>query len=158
MKATNAMRIFLVDDDEIFQIMLSEYLRARFDYQIECFASGEDFLPHLHKRPDIVLLDHNLLLESGLDILKRIKGQYPSIQVLAVSGQDNLSITMEIMQNGAFSYVAKSENTFEEISEKILEMREHAEAAQLSKNETAGFLIGLAALIAGTVFSLFQLF
>lgn len=147
MKTAEETLIFLVDDDQIFQIMLSEYLKEKFNYKVEIYGSGEECLNELRKEPDVVLLDYNLFASNGLETLKKIKEINADIQVLSVSGQTNLNTTMEIMQNGAFSYIVKDESTFEVIGVKIREMLDTAQVRKNERNEIVGVMALVASLI-----------
>lgn len=109
--------IFLVDDEPIQNEMLKDYISERFRYQIKTYESGEDALKDMHLNPEIVVLDFHLNshlpnAQNGVEVLKRIKEQFPAVQVIMLSGQDKLEVAIDSMKHGAYDYVIKGETAF----------------------------------------------
>jgi two-component system, OmpR family, response regulator len=109
--------IFLVDDEPIQNEMLKDYISERFKYQIKTYESGESALQDMHLNPEIVVLDFHLNshlpnAQNGVEVLKRIKEQYPAVQVIMLSGQDKLEVAIDSMKHGAYDYVIKGETAF----------------------------------------------
>ncbi len=115
--ATDKRYVFLVDDEPIQNEMLKDYLNERFLYEIMTFESGEDMLKNMHLNPEIVVLDYHLSAhipnaKNGLEILKTVKEQYPTVQVIMLSGQDKINVAVDSMKYGAYDYVIKGETAF----------------------------------------------
>jgi two-component system, NarL family, nitrate/nitrite response regulator NarL len=72
---------------------------------------------------DIVIVDINLPEVSGIDLTEKIKKEYPSIKVLAMSTFKERSYISQMIKNGASGYLVKSAS------------KEEIEAAILSANE-----------------------
>lgn len=109
--------IFLVDDEPIQNEMLKDYISERFKYQIKTYESGESALQDMYLNPEIVVLDFHLNshlpnAQNGVEVLKRIKEQYPAVQVIMLSGQDKLEVAIDSMKHGAYDYVIKGETAF----------------------------------------------
>ena len=109
--------IFLVDDEPIQNEMLKDYIADRFQYKIKTYESGEAAIKDMHLDPEIVVLDFHLNAhlpdaQNGVEVLKRIKEQYPKVQVIMLSGQDKLDVAVDSMKYGAYDYVIKGETAF----------------------------------------------
>ena len=118
------INIYIVDDDEL----LSKILRTKFeqtgDYKIISFITGEEFLEYFTKTPiikrqiHIVILDYLLKSNSnpnaknGIDILKSIKELNKDVEVIMLSGVDDVDIATLTIKSGAVSFIKKNENSF----------------------------------------------
>lgn len=58
-------------------------------------------------QPDLVLLDMNLPGESGIDLLPRIKKEWPETEVIMITGQPTYEIAVEAMKRGAYHFITK---------------------------------------------------
>lgn len=116
--------LFLVDDESYQSEMLKDYLVERFLYDIKIFDNGEEALANMHLNPEIVILDYHLSshkkdAKNGVEILKRIKDQYPQTQVIMLSGQDKIDVAVDTMKYGAYDYVVKGESAYTRIENVI---------------------------------------
>ena len=125
------INIYIVDDDEL----LSKILRTKFeqsgDYKIISFITGEEFLTYYKTAPSnkrqthIVILDYllksntNPNVSNGIDILKSIKELNKDIEVIMLSGIDDVDIATLAMKMGAVSFVKKNENSFLRIQNNV---------------------------------------
>ncbi|MEL6302272.1 MAG: ATP-binding protein [Pseudomonadota bacterium] len=68
------LKILMCDDDEVILEAFAEMFRRR-GYKTSRVASGADLIAHLKRSHyDVVVLDLNLNGESGIDVLKQIRG------------------------------------------------------------------------------------
>lgn len=110
MSKNNSPKIVLVDDDEFcLSVYEQEILNLGFK-KITKYRSGTALLGNLHLKPDIIFLDYNLGDIKGLELLQQIKKFDPHIYVVIVSGQSDMDVTVELLQNGAFDYIVKDES------------------------------------------------
>lgn len=125
------INIYIVDDDEL----LSKILRTKFeqsgDFKIISFVSGEEFLEYFknnlfNKRQiHIVILDYlfktnsNPQAKNGIEILKSIREVNKEIEVIMLSGLDDVDIASQAIKNGAVSFVKKNENSFLRIQNNV---------------------------------------
>lgn len=112
-------RIFLVDDDTKHLIMLKNHLEKRSDYdlKVNIFSNGENCLEKMHERPHVIILDYYLDgiktdAANGLEILKKIRLDYPDVYVIMMSGQDDLKVAVATIDNGAYDYIIKGESAY----------------------------------------------
>jgi two-component system OmpR family response regulator len=109
--------LFIVDDDPMQLEMLKDHLAKFKNFKIKTFETGEECLMALTEKPDIIILDYNLNSVSkaainGLDVLKLIKKDSPTTEVIILSGQEKIEVAVNTMKYGAFDYVVKNESSF----------------------------------------------
>lgn len=104
-------KVLIVDDD------LS--LRKLLVYQINSagFITAEagdlkSAMRILEKQEfDVVLTDVHLPDGNGVELIQMIKASYPFIEVIAITSQGRISDGVKAIQNGAFDYLEKGEDT-----------------------------------------------
>lgn len=108
----NTINLAIIEDDELIQESLSDFFRAQ--PHIDCLqisSSVEDFLKRIvssEKRPDIILLDINLLGMSGIKGIPLILNELPKVDVVMLTTfEDNDSIYKALCA-GACSYLSKT--------------------------------------------------
>lgn len=124
MKNPNALKIFILEDDVWYGSMLHHYLSLNPDYEVRRFENSVEFFNHLHENPDVVTLDYSLPDMAGDEVLKKIKQGYPNIQVLVISGQEDVATAISLLKNGAFDYVVKDDDTKDRVWNAILHVKE----------------------------------
>ena len=107
--------IAIVDDNQSFSLILSDYLLDECNLHSTKYSNGNDFLSEYKAGDDrIIILDYDFGKDNGpngLVILKRIKEINPIARVIMVSGQDNLEVAIETMRQGAVDYFIKTNKT-----------------------------------------------
>lgn len=107
--------IAIVDDNQSFSLILSDYLLDECNLHSKKYSNGNDFLNEYKAGDDrIIILDYDFGVDNGpngLVILKRIKEINPIARVIMVSGQDNLEVAIETMRRGAVDYFIKTNKT-----------------------------------------------
>jgi two-component system response regulator AtoC len=120
-------KIFIVEDDLLYSKMLNHKLSMDTELDISIFNDGDSFLKSLHLKPNVVTLDIRLPDISGLELLKKIKKDFPTIQVIVLSGQDDLAKAVEIIQSGAYDYILKDSHSMEKIWHAVHQANEKRE-------------------------------
>jgi two-component system, OmpR family, response regulator len=124
MSNVQKIKIFLVDDDEVFLKNLEIEFLDHAAIEIETFSSGESCIKSLAKKPDIVILDYHLdgidaAAMNGVDTLDKIKAYNDDIAVIMLSSQDSIDVAVNCMHHKAFDYVIKSETAFVRLQKNI---------------------------------------
>lgn len=99
--------VFIVDDEQAISKLLSYWLKDKWGYDIEVFASGEEVLKRLYQKPDLVLLDIMLPGMDGMEVLKRIRQVDENLPVLMLSAQGKIEVALESLKFGAYDYFPK---------------------------------------------------
>lgn len=124
MKNQNGLKIFILEDDTWYGSMLHHYLSLNPDYEVKRFENSAEFFNNLHENPDVVTLDYSLPDMAGDEVLKKIKETYPSIQVLVISGQEDVATAISLLKNGAFDYIVKDDDTKDRLWNTLLHLKE----------------------------------
>ncbi|MGZ5254489.1 MAG: sigma-54-dependent transcriptional regulator [Flavitalea sp.] len=124
MKDRNHLKVFILEDDVWYGSMLQHYLSLNPDYEVKRFESTQTFFDKLHELPDVVTLDYSLPDMDGGQVLKKIKNQCPDVQVIMISGQEDIATAIDLLKHGAFDYIVKNEDTKDRLWNSLLHLRE----------------------------------
>ena len=106
-----ALKIFVVEDDDWYAKILLYGLSMNPDYEVVRFSSGKELLDNLHQNPTIITLDYSLPDFTGTQLLKQLKERKPEVPVIIVSGQEDITTAINLLKEGAYDYIVKDENT-----------------------------------------------
>ncbi len=81
------MVIYLVEDDENLNLVLSSYLKKE-GWQVVSFFRGQDARDKISSPPDLWVLDIMLPDINGYQLIKEIKEDSPKIPVIFISARD----------------------------------------------------------------------
>lgn len=105
-------RIGLVDDSVMLRSAIKNVLESSgFEVVLEAGGSQELFEKMEDTVPSLILLDVFFPTENGLDILARLKKQYPPVKVLMVTGLKQETISEEAKRLGASGVLYKPFDT-----------------------------------------------
>ena len=115
------LRILLVDDDEVDRLAVRRLLKqTRFEATLEERDGREPALEVLSPGAfDCVLLDYNLPGADGIEILKEIRAKGQTVPVIALTGQGDEEIAVELMKAGAADYLNKNSLTAERLERSL---------------------------------------
>ncbi len=100
-------RILIVDDELVIRESLAGWLK-RDGYEVGTVAGGEEALDLLKQKGfDILLLDIQLDGMSGMEVLSRVKEEYPDIDVVMITAFGSVQSAVQAMKSHAFDYLLK---------------------------------------------------
>ena len=106
-------RVLVVEDDDT-QRQVIEVQLVREGYDTKSVCSAELALPILERALyQLVIVDMHLPGMSGIDLLKRIRMEYPETVVIVMTAYGTLKTAVEAMRAGAYDYVAKPVHPYE---------------------------------------------
>jgi len=153
----NPTRIFIVEDDPIYSKMINYVAELNPEHEVHIFSTGKQCLSKLHLKPTLVSLDYSLPDYKGEELLQIIKSTNPSIAVVILSGQNDISVAVQLLKMGAYDYIVKDDqtkdrffNTIENIKKKVsLEIEVQELRAELSDQYAfdRGKLIGKSSIM-----------
>ncbi len=122
MRNNGLIKILMVDDDEMFSLMVSEALNMDSNIELKLVTTANEFINSLDFLPDIAIIDYNLPDKNGLEILTKLKEHQEDIIPIVLSGQEDVKVVVESYKNGAQRYIIKNENATIELVQNIKEL------------------------------------
>ncbi|MBP1965446.1 response regulator transcription factor [Paenibacillus aceris] len=135
------IKVMIVDDDKLVRKGLMSAMPWRdFDMEVVGEASnGEKALEFIAANAvDLLLTDLAMPVMSGIELLKIVRKQYPSMYTVVLTFHQDFEYIQEALRLGAIDYIAKvqlEKERFEEvlgrIHKRILEEQKHAPQSDL---------------------------
>jgi two-component system nitrogen regulation response regulator NtrX len=99
--------VLVVDDEQGIRQVLEDVLGDE-GYQVTAVENGFQALEVLARETiDLVILDVWLPNMGGIDVLKRIKQDWPDVEVVVISGHANINMAVQAVKIGAFDFLEK---------------------------------------------------
>ena len=103
--------IVVVDDDEAIRDSCRQTLE-RCGYRVATAADGFSAMKAIHANaPDLVILDLKMPGVDGTELLRRIKAEHPTLDVVVITGYSSVGSAVECMRLGAYDYLPKPFDT-----------------------------------------------
>lgn len=101
------MKVLVVDNEKGFASILADHLKMK-GIDAGSVYSGRDALAAVSDfRPDVIILDIQMPDMNGVEVLSRIRGSEPAVEVIVLTGNGSFDVGIECMQLGAFDYLMK---------------------------------------------------
>jgi DNA-binding NarL/FixJ family response regulator len=103
------IKVLIADDHMVVRAGLRAILDAEPDMQqVGETSSGEEAIERVREtQPDVVLMDLRMPGMGGLEAIRKIKNQYPDVQVVILTTYDDDSLIVRGLQAGARGYLLK---------------------------------------------------
>lgn len=113
--------MILADDELLFRKGVVFMLEREKNIEIIFEASnGEELVNYLNDNqnnlPDIILMDLKMPLVNGVEATKRINKKFPYIKIIALTSYDTKPFIINMIQEGASSYLVKNASPSEMIN------------------------------------------
>jgi DNA-binding NarL/FixJ family response regulator len=106
-------KIYLLDDHPIVIEGLKQILNAQED--MEVVGSAEDANVGLQQiakvKPDVLVMDITLRDRSGVELIKKVRAQFPKLHVFVYSMHDENVYAERCLRAGAMGYLMKGESS-----------------------------------------------
>lgn len=101
------IRVLIADDEIEFASTLVARLQLR-KFKTAMVTTGEAALTVAAEYlPDVLLLDLKMPDLDGLEVLARVKENYPDLKIIILTGHGSFEIGHEGMRLGAYDYIMK---------------------------------------------------
>jgi DNA-binding NtrC family response regulator len=135
--------VLIVEDEDSLRKALSQLLLNK-GYEVTEVSDGNEAFSILEKKNfDLVITDLRMKIVSGEEVLKKVKENSPTTEVIIITAYGTIQSAVEAMKNGAFDYITKpfkSEELFSIINRAIEKRKKLLESINFSiKNEVCSF-------------------
>jgi DNA-binding NtrC family response regulator len=105
--ATDRPRILVVDDElNICQSCVK--ILSKIDCEVEYALNGYEALKMVEQeRFTVIITDLKMSSMGGMEVLRRVKDNYPDTMVIVITGYATVSSAVEVMKMGACDYLPK---------------------------------------------------
>ncbi len=101
------IKILTVEDENILRINIATYLEDS-GFEVYQAENGLEGLEQFHKHiPDLVLLDLQMPVMSGIEILGKLTEESPETPIIIISGTGSLKDAISSLKAGAWDYLTK---------------------------------------------------
>ena len=102
------MRLLLVDDHALFRDGLRSLLQAHGQEVVGEAANGRDAIIMVRRhQPDVVLMDIQMPVLSGIDATRLLSVEFPDIRVVMLTASSDDADVFEALKSGASGYLSK---------------------------------------------------
>jgi DNA-binding NtrC family response regulator len=128
--------ILIVEDDASLR-RLTQVQLDKLGYQTRIAADVSEGLDILRREPvELVISDLHLPSESGMDLLKRVRTEYPETKFVIVTAYGSINTAIEAMKSGAYDYLTKPLHPVElrALVERVFEQQRLAEEVEVARS------------------------
>ncbi len=106
-RMTEEINILVVDDESLMRNLIYKILGQQ-DYKVKLAASVEEALEALSQKEfQLVISDIKMPERNGLELLQRVKQDYPRTGVVMMTGYADTYSAREVLLSGAEEYITK---------------------------------------------------
>lgn len=113
--------VFVVENNKIFNHLVTEYLKKQNFRRVRPVYSGEECLDLIRNGeiPDIVVQDYLLDGINGIDVLTRVKKINPGTDFLFLTSNENMEVAVNTIKYGAYDYIVKDRMALGKVVDKL---------------------------------------
>lgn len=127
------MKIFIIDDDEIFTHKLKIDIENIGDYEVLTFSTAARAAGQLSLKPDLIFLDHFLKRLKGTDIIPLILDKLPNCKIVSISSQEDIRIFEQVISSGAYGYIKKDSSITDNVKKLFSAIENKSEPNMLDR-------------------------
>jgi len=123
------MRVLLVDDNPDDRALVERELRLRIEaVAVRHISDAQGLAEALEDGAfDVAVTDYRLRWTVGTEVLRAIKGRYPSIPVIMFTGSGNEEVAVDAMKEGLDDYITKTPKHYPRVPFAVLACFERAD-------------------------------
>lgn len=111
--------ILIVDDEAAIRSSLSRHYRLK-GYEVETADNGRTALENLARVPRQVVISDIMMPEmDGIELLRRIRREYPMTRVIIITGYVTLENALACLRNNADTCIFKPLGNLEELDNAV---------------------------------------
>ena len=106
-KSGDQIQVLIVDDEVELLESLKNVLQRR-EMEVTTVQNGEEALKFMKESiVEVVVLDVKMPGMDGIVVLQRMKGEFPNVEVILLTGHPTVNTAMAGMKQSAFDYIVK---------------------------------------------------
>ena len=99
--------ILVVDDEKNIRLTMSQALEP-LGIPVQTAVNGEEAIQKLHDNPfRLVFLDLKMPGMDGMEVLRRVKDNWPKTRVIIITAHGSIALAVEAMKLGAVDFIQK---------------------------------------------------
>lgn len=103
--------ILIVDDEPSQRLTASHFVGKKLGYEAVEVGGGEEAIDYIREKitpvPDLVLLDLSMPGVGGIEVLEKIRPDFPNLPVIVLTASEDVSDAVDAMQAGATDFMTK---------------------------------------------------
>jgi DNA-binding NtrC family response regulator len=113
--------IFVVEDNQVYNKLITGYLSKQGYSKVKTFFSGEECVNAVEKGevPEVVIQDYFLENMNGLDVLKKVKKLSPESEFVFLTNNESMEVAVNTIKYGAYDYIIKDRVTLDKVVDRI---------------------------------------
>lgn len=100
------LTILIIDDDPLYRRLSSSILKEKFNV-ITVDAPSAGFQVLKTQQVEYLICDYRLPEMNGLDVLAKVKAEFPQVEVIMISDSGDMDTVIEALRRGAVDYFRK---------------------------------------------------
>ena len=114
-------KILMVDDEPAFLQLMSDYFKS-YQYDVSIADNLEDAVKLFRReKPKVVLLDYQMPIVTGEQLLPMLQSMDPMIRVIVLTGFLKEEVEEKFKGLGYYAFFRKGDLSLEELKEKVEE-------------------------------------
>ena len=132
MASAESYLIYVVENNKVYNHLVSEYLKKQGFSNVKSIISGEECVKAVEngEKPSIVIQDYSLDGINGLEVLKRVKKLNSKSEFIFLTSNENMEVAVNTIKFGAYDYIVKDKMALEKV---VYKMRKIASMIRLEK-------------------------
>jgi len=119
------LKVFLVEDDPWYGEILKHHLGQQPSMEVKLFTNARECLQELDQQPNVVCVDYGLPDMDGDRLLEELLLRVPELPVIIISGQEDITVAVNLLKQGAREYFIKDNHTRDLLVRSLLNIREN---------------------------------
>ena len=113
--------IYVVEDNKVYNKLVSEYLKKQNFTNVVSFFSGEECIEAVKKgnAPEIIIQDYFLEKMNGIDVLRKVKKLSPESEFIFLTNNESMEVAVNTIKFGAYDYIIKDRITLDKVMDRI---------------------------------------
>src|SRR5690606_11030927 len=117
--------ILVIEDNLEILGMLKDTLESviHYNFNVTCSQNAEEAMEKIQNSSfDLIISDNVLPGMSGIDLLTKVKDQYPSILRILITGYSDLEVVKDAINRAAVNAYIEKPFGYKELTEKVIDI------------------------------------